>query len=393
MSKANEKTNRMRAVLSHKEADRVPVGDFFWTGHMIKCKEKYGANFDPYRKYDLDYIVITPNMDPHIQPFEILEEKDGNILLKTGFGATIKRSGSAPMPHYDSFSVKTPEEMEQFTFDDPGDSRRFYERGDDQINGVGDALHRNIAAWNARIDDYKEDFAVFGSICEPYEYLWRCIGTENAMYWMMEEPEMYKTFVDRIGDFIAEFLKAQIKAGNGRLSGMYIWGDVAYRNGMLFNPRTWREVFKPHVKRLIEICHENNLMVVYHGCGNATPIYDDFVEIGLDAYNPLEVKSGLDVVEIKKKYGGKLSFVGNIDVRVMEKGDPDEIKREVLYKLQAGQNGGWIFQSDHSVSSDVEPESYALAIKYLREYGNYPLDMEKIHLELEILNSARSVKH
>lgn len=382
MGKANEKINRLRTVLNHKEADRVPVGDFFWTGHMLKAKKEFGEDFSPYRAYDLDYIVINPNMDPKIQQFEIIKEEGEIIILKTGFGATIKRSGTAPMPHYDSFSVKSPEEMASFEFDDPADPRRFFQSGDDQINGVGDALARNIPSWDSRVDDFVEDFAVFGSVCECYEYLWRCIGTENAMYWMMEEPELYKAFVDRIGDFIAELMKAQIKAGNGRLSGMYIWGDVAYRNGMLFNPVTWREVFKPQVKKLIDICHENNLMVVYHGCGNATPIYDDFVEIGLDAYNPLEVKSGLDVVEIKKKYGGKLSFVGNIDVRAMESGDPDIIKKEVLYKLQAGAGGGWVFQSDHSVSSDVEPQSYALAIKYLREYGNYPLDLDRIKRDL-----------
>ena len=375
----------MGAELANKEGERVPVGYFFWTGHMIKGREKFGPDYDPYKMYDLDYIVLTPNMDPEIKNFEILEEKDGNIILKTGFGATVKRSGTAPMPHFESFSVKTPEEMADFKFDDPADERRFFSDGDDMINGVGDALNRNTKAWRERIESYKDDFAVFGSVCEPYEYLWRCIGTENAMYWMMEEPEMFKDFVDRIGDFIAKFLEAQIKAGDGILSGMYIWGDVAYRNGMLFNPETWREIFKPHVKKLIDICHKHNLMVVYHGCGNATPIYDDFVEIGLDAYNPLEVKADLDVVEIKKTYGGKIAFVGNIDVRTMESGDPYIIKREVLYKLQAANGGGWVFQSDHSVSSDVEPESYALAIQYLREYGNYPLDMERIKKELEIL--------
>jgi Uroporphyrinogen-III decarboxylase len=385
MGKAGEKIQRLRAVLAHKEADRVPVSDFFWTGHMLKAKKKFGENFDPYRAYDLDYIVITPNMDPNIRQFEIIEEKGEDIILKTGFGATVKRSGAAPMPHYDSFSIKSPEEMERFVFDDPADQRRFYQGGDDQINCVGDALLRNLPAWDTRLNGYTEDFAIFGSVCEPYEYLWRLIGTENAMYWMLEEPEMYKAFVNRIGDFLAEFLKAQIKAGNGRLAGMYIWGDVAYRNGMLFNPKTWREIFKPQVKKLIDICHETGLMIIYHGCGNAMPIYNDFVEIGLDAYNPLEVKAGLDVVEIKKEYGGKLAFVGNIDVRAMESGNPDTIKKEVLYKLQAAKGGGWIFQSDHSVSSEVEPESYKLAIQYLREYGNYPLDMDRVKKELEKL--------
>lgn len=376
MTKAEEKKQRLKKALSHENPDRIPVSDFFWTGFIKNARKSFGEDFDPYRYFDLDYIVITPNMDPHIQPFEIVEEKGEKIIIRTGFGATIKRSGTAPMPHYDKFSVETPEGMEKFTFDDPADPRRFYQGGDDQLNCVGDALSRNIPAWDERLNAYIEDFAVFGSVCEPYEYLWRIIGTENAMYWMMEEPELFKNFVDRIGEFVLNFTKAQIEAGKGRLSGMYIWGDVAYKNGMLFNPATWRAIFKPHVKALIDLCHANDLMVIYHGCGNATPIYEDMVEIGLDAYNPLEVKSGLDAVALKKTYGGRLAFAGNIDVRILESGNAEAIKKEILYKMQAAINGGWIFQSDHSVSSEVAPESYKLAIEILRQYGKYPLKFE-----------------
>ena len=86
-----------------------------------------------------------------------------------------------------------------------------------------------------------------------------------------------------------------------------------------------------------------------------------------------EAKADLDVVKLKKEYAGRLAFVGNVDVRVLERGNPGEIRREVLYKLQAARGGGWVFQSDHSISWDVAPESYELAIKILRECGNYPL--------------------
>ncbi len=116
-------------------------------------------------------------------------------------------------------------------------------------------------------------------------------------------------------------------------------------------------------------------MVVYHGCGNATPLYEDLIEIGLDGYNPLEAKAGLDVVELKKQYGDRLAFVGNIDVRVLEKGDPEAIRAEVMHKLHAAKGGGWVFQSDHSVSSGVAPDSYALALETLRQHGDYPLDL------------------
>lgn len=384
--KAQEKIIRLRKALAHNEGDQIPVGEFFWTGFVKKCQAKWGPDFDIYRHFDLDYIVINPNMDPKIQDFEILEQNGENIRLKTGFGATIKRSGTIPMPHYDAFSIEEPEEMADFVFDDPADPRRFFSDGDDQINGVGDQLTFKTPAWSGRVDAYKDDFAVFGGTCEVYEYLWRMIGTENSLIWMMLEPDLLQDFVDRIGQFLLGMVKAQIDAGAGRLTGMYIWGDVAYRNGMLFSPELWRKLFKPYTKAIIDLCHANNLLVVYHGCGNASLIYEDMVEIGLDAYNPLEAKADLDVVEIKKQFGDRLGFVGNIDMRVLEEGNPDKIRREVLYKMQAGNGGGWVFQSDHSISSSVEPESYTLALETLREYGKYPLDLNRIQAELARLN-------
>ena len=380
------KEARMRAALSHKEGDQVPVSDFFWTGFLLKAKEKWGQNLDIYREFDLDYIIVNPNMDPVIQDFEILEDDGVNIKLRTGFGATIRRSGSAPMPHFDSFSVNEPEDMAQFVIESARDKRRLYRTGDDQLNGVGDAIGRNIPSWTDRVDAYCQDFPVFGSVCEGYEYLWRCIGTENSLMWMLAEPELYGVFMKRIGDFCVELAEYQIEESRGRLSGMYIWGDVAYVNGMFFSPACWREYFKPIVERIIKVCKKAGLMTVYHGCGNAKPIYDDFVSMGLEGYNPLECKARLDAVELKKEYGGKLCFVGNFDVRELESGDKDRIKREVLYKLQSAVGGGWICQSDHSVSSGVSPESYEYMVNLVRSYGTYPLDMNRIMKELSSLN-------
>ncbi len=373
MGKAVEKITRMKNALSHREGDHVPTGEFFWTGFLKRCREKWGADFDPYRYFDLDYIVITPNMDPKIQSFETIEQTEDNVVIRTGFGATIRRRKDFPMPRFEAFSVNTPDEMELFTFDDPTDPRRFYNGGDDQLNCVADTLVRDIPSWDERLQPYVDDFAVFGSICEPYEYLWRIIGSENSLLWMAEAPDQLAEFINRIGAFLLETARAQITAGKGRLCGMYIWGDVAYRKGMLFGADRWRHYFKPHVQSLINLCRENNLMTVYHGCGDAQEIFDDAVEMGINGYNPLEAKAGLDVVKLKKRYAGKLAFVGNIDVRILETGDSQAIRNEIRYKLQAAKGGGWVFQSDHSISSAVAPESYELALQTLREYGVYPL--------------------
>ena len=64
---------------------------------------------------------------------------------------------------------------------------------------------------------------------------------------------------------------------------------------------------------------------------------------------------------------------GNSDIQVWESGDRAAIRREVLRKLNAAKGGGFIFQSDHSVSSAVSGQTYDYIVKLVREYGNYPI--------------------
>jgi uroporphyrinogen decarboxylase len=95
----------------------------------------------------------------------------------------------------------------------------------------------------------------------------------------------------------------------------------------------------------------------------------------IDAYNPLEAKAGLDVVELRRQYGHRLGFCGNSDIQVWEAGDRHAIRREVLRKLNAAKGGGFIFQSDHSVSSSVSGHTYDYIVKLVRQYGRYPIQL------------------
>ncbi|MDP3177809.1 MAG: uroporphyrinogen decarboxylase family protein, partial [Spirochaetaceae bacterium] len=292
------KLERMNKTLRHEEADRVPLSDFFWTTFLDRWKRELGLpkDADIYRYYDLDWICTVPNMDPRIQDFEVIKESEDDVILKTGYGATIRKKLGTQMPYFESFETDTLEKMEAFRFDDPWDERRFFKGGDNQIAGVGDVITRNSPAWIDTVKSLHPDFPVYGSVCEGHEQLWRIIGSENTFMWMGLYPDELSRFIERVGAFVIELTKAQIKAADGLLDGMVVWGDVAYRNGMLFSPDFWRERFKPIVKEMIRVCHGSGVPVIYHGCGNASVLYPDFIEIGLDAYNPLEAKAGLDVV-------------------------------------------------------------------------------------------------
>jgi hypothetical protein len=369
------KLERLHRSLRHEEPDRVPISDFFWGGFTKRWRKELGLPDDanPYYHYDLDWIVTVPNMDPWIRPFETLKETPEEVVVKTGFGAVMHKLFNLPMPEFRTWEIDTFEKLETCEFDDPRDPRRFFEGGDNQIAGVGDGFERNSPPWIDTVKSLRPDFPVFGSMIEVSECLTRLVGQENAMLWMGEEPERMGAVINRIGAYYLECARAEIDAGKGLLDGFVIWGDVAYKNGMFFSPHYWREYFKPWVAQMTAYAHANGLPVIYHGCGNVKSIFPDYIEMGVDAYNPLEVKAGMDCVELRRQYGQGMGFCGNSDMQVWETGDRAAIRREVLRKLNAARGGGYIFQSDHSVSSAVSGETYDYIVKLVREYGNYPI--------------------
>jgi uroporphyrinogen decarboxylase len=380
--KANtlRKLDRMNKALRHQEPDRVPISDFFWGSFKERWRHELGLSpdADPYYHYDLDWIVTVPNMDPWIRPFEMLKEDAEEVVVKTGFGALMHKHFQHPMPEMTAWEVDDFEKLEQAVFDDPADPRRFFAGGDNQIAGVGDGFQRNTPPWIETVRSLRPDFPVYGSIIEVSECLTRLVGQVNAMMWLAEFPDRMGAVIHRIGAFYLEMAKAEIQAAAGLLDGFVIWGDVAYKKCTFMAPAYWRRYFKPWVAQMVEAAHTAGLPVIYHGCGNVKAILPDYIEIGVDAYNPLEAKAGLDVVELRKAYGHQIGFCGNSDVTVWETGDLNAIRHEVLRKLGAAKGGGMIFQSDHSVSSGVSGATYDFIVKLVREYGKYPIQLGEI---------------
>jgi len=378
------KLKRMNLALRHEEPDRVPVSDFFWGSFIERWKKDLNlpVGADPYYHYDLDWMVTMTNMDPRIMPFEVLKEDEKEVIVKTGFGATIRKKFDFPMPEFMDWEVDSIEKLEAFEFEDPWSPVRYFEEGDNQIAGVGDGFQRNSPAWIETVKKYRPDFPVYGSIIECSECLTRLVGQANTLLWIGMYPERLGEAINRIGQFYLDCMKAEIQAADGLLDGMVIWGDVAFSQNMFFSPDYWRTYFKPWVKAMTEYCHQHKLPVIYHGCGNVKAILGDFIEFGLDAYNPLEAKANLDVVELRREYGHSLGFCGNSNIQVWETGDRNLIRKEVLRKLNAAKGGGYIFQSDHSVSSSVSGDTYNFIINLVRQYGDYPLDLGEFDINI-----------
>jgi uroporphyrinogen decarboxylase len=376
------KKERVLKALHHEEPDRVPISDSFWGSFTERWRSELGLakDADPYQYYDLDWIITIPNLDPHIKSFEVIKENEEEIIVRTGFEAVIEKKYASPMPAFLKFETDTLEKLAAFQFDDPWDSRRYFSAGDNQLAGVGDAFTRNTPAWIETVKGYHPNIPVFGSVCEGHEMLWRIAGSENVLTWIGLYPEELGQIIERLNEYNLELCKAEIQAGKGIIDGMVIYGDVAYRKDVLFSPRYWRKYFKPGVKALVDLCHANDLPVIYHGCGNVNRIFEDFIDVGIDAYNPLEAKAGLDVVDLRRRFGHKIGFCGNMDVMTWADGSLDEIRSMVMTKLNAAKGGGYLFASDHSVPSNISAEHYEFVLNLVRDRGKYPLQLDEFDL-------------
>jgi len=96
-----------------------------------------------------------------------------------------------------------------------------------------------------------------------------------------------------------------------------------------------------------------------------------FIEAGFGCIQPLETKAGMDLFELKKKYGDKITLMGGIDARAMAlRGEA--LEKEVIEKITfAKKGGGYIYHSDHSVPDNVSFSSYSRLISLVKKYGKY----------------------
>jgi uroporphyrinogen decarboxylase len=107
-----------------------------------------------------------------------------------------------------------------------------------------------------------------------------------------------------------------------------------------------------------------------HSCGDVNPFVPEFIEIGVEALNPLEVKAGMDPVALKKKFGKEMVFHGGINAVLWDNlpAITEEMRKTVPIMKE---NGGYIFSSDHSVPTSVSLENFRKITDLAKELGAY----------------------
>jgi len=202
-----------------------------------------------------------------------------------------------------------------------------------------------------------------------YDQFQSYIKTEELLILLVEDPEWAKDMFRTHAILLIEMAKIMMEYGF-KFDGAFLYNDMGYRNGLLFSPRTYQEVLQETDAMVCEFFHKNNMPVILHSCGNVKELIPYLIDAGFDCLQPLEVKAGMDLLELKPEYGDKISFMGGIDVRKMT--DPVAIEEEISRKFEvAKKGGGYIYHSDHSIPKNISFEDYNRVISLVKKYGKY----------------------
>jgi uroporphyrinogen decarboxylase len=115
-----------------------------------------------------------------------------------------------------------------------------------------------------------------------------------------------------------------------------------------------------HYKKVVEeIKAYKNIPVVAHSDGQLMGVLDKYVKCGFDGLQSLQPSAGMNISEIKDKYGNKLCLWGNIDLDyVMSFDKPIEVKKVVRETIDiASVNSGFILSTCNSMLDSIPPEN------------------------------------
>jgi uroporphyrinogen decarboxylase len=375
----NSRERVIRAI-ERTQPDRVPIGDSIWEDTMTRWQAEgmatetdsqvRGVNLTDYFGWDFDYMSIdaSPRM-----PQEVISRDDQYITYRDRYGYSVRKSiGKSRTMHFFDHVTADKAAWQQikprFALDRAGPAR---------IDNRSYFMHHEpYPTWDEarrRYDEVRrrERYLLFDTY-GAYEATWRHRGFDRLLMDMAEDPNFVAEMADTFMDGLLETLGYCLELGI-RPDGLFMVDDLAYTNGMLMSPRTWRRVFKPATRRLGDFLRGHGIHFWMHCCGNAEAVFADLIECGLHVIQPLEAKSGLDVRLLRQKYGARLAFWGNIDVVNMANGSDAEIEEEIRTKIEPfiADGGGYIYHSDHSVPPEVSLERYQLVLDLVRKYGAY----------------------
>lgn len=250
----------------------------------------------------------------------------------------------------------------------PVTSRADWEAVKSRLDPSNPERYEGLAA-AAQRQRSRPDEPVTQILSGPYRLLWHLFGDVGLCYALHDDPEMIK-------DIMRTWLALNCGALDTITAQMdvhflTIMEDMSCNTGMMLSPAHFTAYMAPYYKELIAHAKRRS---AYFGTmvdtdGNVEELIPLLLDCGVTAMTPFEVQAGMDVVDLRRRYGQRLVIKGGIDKRVLAKGRPD-IDREIERVLPTFlKTGGYIVCLDHQAPPDIPLDNYMYFLQQVRRYS------------------------
>lgn len=351
---------RMIRILNHQPVDRIALYEHFWTdthktwaeqGHIEpdeSLEDHFG--FDMQESWAFNLMA-----DLDFEQKVVTEDEDTTTYLD-GNGAILRRhKHHDTTPEHVDFNVKEREDWDKVKHLLTPDPRR--------INFEGYRRDKKAAADAGRF------FAWSG--VNVFESIHPLCGHENMLIGMALDPDWVVEMATTYATLAVELQKMLFEQ-EGYPDGIWYYEDMGYKLSPFMSPDMYRDIIKPAHKYTIDYAKSHNLPVIMHSCGFVEPLLPDMIDAGIDCLQVIEIKAGMDLLKLHKDFGGKISFMGGIDVRALYSNDKAVIDAELEAKIPVVKQGfNYMLHSDHSIPKTVDYETFRYFIQKGLELGTY----------------------
>ncbi|MBI2116470.1 MAG: hypothetical protein HYT85_15505 [candidate division NC10 bacterium] len=209
-----------------------------------------------------------------------------------------------------------------------------------------------------------------------WEQSWYLFGFEQAYVNLAANQPLVEAFTERLLEWQMAYWHMVLGEVGAYLDLVQIGEDLGGQNGPLMSPSTFRRIYKPRLRRLVDAIKQKTRARVYlHSCGSIYWAIPDLIECGIQVLNPVQVNAAeMDSARLKREFGRDLTFWGGAcDPVVLQTGTPRDVVEEVKRRIQdLAPGGGFVFGSVHNIQANVPPENIVAMFGAAREFGGYP---------------------
>lgn len=201
-----------------------------------------------------------------------------------------------------------------------------------------------------------------------FEDLKRLMGFENMALKSVEDPELCGEILDRL----AVLAEAAIDrcAAHEAVGAVFYAEDMGFNRGLMLSPRWMRQWVIPYLKRFAEACHRHGKPFLLHSCGQIDALMEDLIEtVGIDARHSFQDNIE-PVEEVYRKYHDRIAILGGVDVDLLARGTPEQVRRRTREILEVcAPGGGFCMGSGNSLTNYIRMENYYAMLDETRKWN------------------------